>query len=138
VLLGQHERHDTTRAPGSVTDPRRHWIVRYLNGRFVRLPERVEVLVRDLCASRESGQLLPVHGERHHVEWHAIAAGVVELSDAIARWWGEVSSIGLIPFLSLRTRSHRITEARRMIYCVALVLVAGCDRSRGRRRVHHA
>ncbi len=87
VLLGQHERHDTTQAPGSVTDSRRHWITRYLNGRFVQLPEQVEVLVRDLCASREPGQLLQVHGERHHLEQHAVAAGAVELSDAIARWW---------------------------------------------------
>ena len=39
VLLGQHERHDTTQAPAaSVTDARRHWITRYLNARFLRLP----------------------------------------------------------------------------------------------------
>jgi len=87
VLLGQHERHDTTQAPGSVTDARRHWITRYLNGRLVRFPEQVEVLVRDLCGGREPGRLLRVHGERHHVERHAVAAVAVELSDAIVRWW---------------------------------------------------
>ena len=38
VLLGQHERHDTTQAPPSVTDARRHWITRYLDGRFLRFP----------------------------------------------------------------------------------------------------
>ena len=38
VLLGQHERHDTTQAPAaSVTNARRHWITRYLNARFLRL-----------------------------------------------------------------------------------------------------
>ena len=38
VLLGQHERHDTTQPPDSVTEGRRQWITRYLNGRFLRLP----------------------------------------------------------------------------------------------------
>ena len=46
VLLGQHERHDTTHPPDGVADGRRQWITRYLNGRFVQLPEQVEVLVR--------------------------------------------------------------------------------------------
>ena len=45
VLLGRHGRHDTTQAPQSVTDARRHWITRYLNGRFLRFPAQVEVLV---------------------------------------------------------------------------------------------
>jgi hypothetical protein len=44
-LLGQHERHDTTQVPDSVGDGRRHWITRYLNGRFLRLP--AQILARD-------------------------------------------------------------------------------------------
>ena len=47
VLLGRHERHDTTQPPDSVSDARRHWITRYLNARFLRLPAQVEVLVRE-------------------------------------------------------------------------------------------
>ena len=85
VLLGRHERHDTIQAPDSVTDGRRQWITRYLNGRFLRLPEQVEVLVRDQHG--QPGELQRVHGERHHLQQRAIAAGVVQLSDAIARWW---------------------------------------------------
>ena len=85
VLLGRHERHDTIQPPESVTDARRRWITRYLNGRFLRLPEQVEVLVRDQqCQPRE---LQHIQGEQHHLEQRAIAAGVVPLSDAIARWW---------------------------------------------------
>ena len=86
VLLGQHERHDTTQAPESVSEGRRHWIARYLNGRFLRLPARVEVLVREHHGRGEPGQLQHVHGEQHHLEQHAVTAGVVELSDAIAHW----------------------------------------------------
>ncbi len=87
VLLGQHERHDTTQAPASVTDTRRHWITRYLNARFLRLPTEVEVLVREQRDRDEPGQLQHVHGEQHHLERHSIAAGAVELGDALAYWW---------------------------------------------------
>ena len=87
VLLGQHERHDTTQAPHSVTEARRQWITRYLNGRFLRVPEQVEVLVREHNGRDEPGQLRRIHGEQHHLERRAVAAGVVELSDALGRWW---------------------------------------------------
>ena len=85
VLLGRHERHDTTQPPDGVTDGRRQWITRYLNGRFLRLPAQVEVLVRD--QQSQPRELVRVDGEQHHLEQRAIAAGVVQLSDAIARWW---------------------------------------------------
>ena len=87
VLLGQHERHDTTQAPQSVTEARRQWITRYLNARFLRLPAHVEVLVREQHGRDDPGQLRRIHGEQHHVERHAVVAGAVELSDAVARWW---------------------------------------------------
>ena len=87
VLLGQHERHDTTQAPASVTEGRQHWIMRYLNCRFRRLPERVEVLVRDDHGRGEPGQLREVRGESHHLEQRAQDAGTVELCDAIVHWW---------------------------------------------------
>jgi len=87
VLLGEHERHDTTQAPASVSDARRHWISRYLNARFLRLPAKIEILVREQRDRQERGQLEPVHGEQHHLERHAHAAGVVELSDALAYSW---------------------------------------------------
>ena len=86
VLLGQDERHDTTRAPAGVTDARRHWISRYLNSRFLRLPVPVEVLVREQHG-HERGQLQHIHGEQQHLERHAVAAGTVELGDATANWW---------------------------------------------------
>jgi len=87
VLLGQHERHDTTQAPDSVTESRRQWITRYLNARFLRLPAQVEVLVREQHGHGQPGQLQPIHGEQHHLQRHAVAAGAVDLSDAIAHWW---------------------------------------------------
>ena len=87
VLLGRHERHDTTQPPDSVTEGRRHWITRYLNGRFLRLPAQVEVLVREQHGHDQPGRLQRIQGERHHLHQRAIAAGAVPLSDAIAHWW---------------------------------------------------
>ena len=87
VLLGQRERHDTTQAPTSVTDARGHWITRYLNARFLHLPSQVELLVREQHSRDEPEQLQHVHGEQHHLERRAVAAGFAELSDASARWW---------------------------------------------------
>jgi hypothetical protein len=87
VLLGRHERHDTTQPPDSVTDGRRQWITRYLNSRFLRLPEQVEVLVRHQQGHEQPRQLQRIHGEEHHLQQRAIAAGAVHLSDAIAQWW---------------------------------------------------
>ena len=87
VLLGEHERHDTTQPPPSVTDTRQQWITRYLNSRFLRLPDQVEVLVREHHVRDQPGPLQRIHAERHHVERHAVAAGGVQLSDAIVQWW---------------------------------------------------
>jgi hypothetical protein len=88
VLLGRHERDDTTRAPESVTDARQHWITRYLNSRFRRFPDGIEVLVREQLGRGKPGQLTHVDGERPHVERRAVCGGIVELSDAVACWWG--------------------------------------------------
>ena len=87
VLLGKHERDDTTRAPASVSEARRHWIARYLNARCLRLPARAEMLVREQHGREQPGQLQRVHGEQQHLERRAVAAGTVELSDATAYWW---------------------------------------------------
>jgi hypothetical protein len=87
VLLGQHERDDTTRAPESVTDARQHWITRYLNSRFRQFPLGIEVLVRDHHGRGKAGQLARVEGERLHVERRAVCGGTIELSDAVACWW---------------------------------------------------
>src|SRR5450755_2089124 len=87
VLLGHHERHDTTQAPESVTDARQHWITRYLNSRFRQFPDGVEVLVREQPGRAQPGQLARIEGERAHVERRAVCGGAVELSDAVACWW---------------------------------------------------
>ena len=55
VLLGTTPGHDTTKAPDGVTEARAHRITRYLNTRLLRLPARIEVLVREQSARRNPG-----------------------------------------------------------------------------------
>jgi len=88
VLLGTHESDDSTRAPASVTEGRRHWIARYLNSRFARLPDRIELLVREPGDGRDDpAPLQRIHGQCWHLEQRAQASGTLELSDATAHWW---------------------------------------------------
>ena len=87
MLLGHHERDDTTQASNSVTDGRQHWITRYLNSRFRQFPDGIEVLGREHHGRGKPGQLTRVDGERAHVERRAVCGGIVELSDAVACWW---------------------------------------------------
>jgi hypothetical protein len=43
------------------------------------------VLVRD--QQGKPGDLQRIHGENYHLQQRAIAAGAVQLSDAVAHWW---------------------------------------------------
>ena len=45
------------------------------------------MLVREDHGRGELGQLRRINGERGQVEEHAVAAGTLELSDAIVHWW---------------------------------------------------
>jgi hypothetical protein len=91
VLLGSSERDDTTKAPRAAVEPPGHWVARYLNTRFLSLPTGAEVLVREghriTPRRREPGTLQVIHGQRHHLQRRAVAAGMVDLSDARVHWW---------------------------------------------------
>jgi hypothetical protein len=45
------------------------------HGRFLRLPEQIELLVRENHGHHEPGPLRHIHGEQHHVERRVLAAG---------------------------------------------------------------
>jgi hypothetical protein len=83
VLLGRSARHDTTRAPASVTELRQQWVGNDLSSRFLTLPEHVELLVADLAGA--GGRVERIHGKRHQLEQQALAGGTVELTDADAQ-----------------------------------------------------
>jgi hypothetical protein len=91
VLLGSSERDDTTKPPRAAVEAHGHWVARYLNTRFLSLPTEAEVLVREghliTPRRREPGTLQVIHGQSHHLQRRAVAAGIVDLSDARVHWW---------------------------------------------------
>ena len=62
------------------------WITRFLNRRFLRLPKRVEVLVREHCAREQPGSFDGFTASAITSNG-ALRTRVVELSDAIVPWW---------------------------------------------------
>jgi hypothetical protein len=91
ILHGTTAGEDTTRAPRSVSEARAHWITRYLNARFLQLPDQVELLVRDdhdgRADWRRPGPLRRIYGQQHHLQQRALHAGTVSLTDAPVHWW---------------------------------------------------
>ncbi len=77
-----------------------HWLTRYLNRRYYRLPDGITVRVREFSKRdpaswpvtetnrmAEGAQLRQVFGQKYYLDKHAKASGNVELEDAVARWW---------------------------------------------------
>lgn len=93
TLLGVDEDDDTTVAPPSVLDSRR-WVTKSLNSRYFRMPDDVEVLVRE--GNRffgpdewEAGATTRIRGMSHFLSDPGFvdAHGRVDLDDATAHWW---------------------------------------------------
>jgi len=93
TLLGHDERDDTTIAPAAVQEGRQRWLIRSLNMRFFRLPDDVEVFVREgneiKPGSWQPGQLTRAYGTGHFLSDpdRVAANGTVDLGNATAHWW---------------------------------------------------
>ena len=89
VLLGRSEDHNTMTPPEGAKSPSR-WIAKYLNSRYYRFPEGVQVRVRE---GREDPDdkgrqvLRTLTGMEPYLHDHAVASGSVKLVGATARWW---------------------------------------------------
>jgi len=101
TLLGRIGDANTMLPPTGASGGLR-WLVRYLNRRFLRFPENVEVRVREFSKAevaewptkpttyaRDGGMLRPGNGQEHFLAKNAAAAGTVRLEDgkANAHWW---------------------------------------------------
>jgi hypothetical protein len=99
VLLGNSEDENTFIAPDGVSYAQR-WISRYLNRRYFRFPEGIEVKVREFGRTdpsewpsqaetdmREGAQLRTVHGQKYFLERYSENSGSAALKGATAHWW---------------------------------------------------
>lgn len=91
TLLGMLPSQDTMLPPEGVGGIRESWIVRYLNSRFFRIPECVELFARigyyrDV-ADKKHNHLLRVLGQKAVLNSKAENFGEVQVTGAKVYWW---------------------------------------------------
>lgn len=90
VLLGRADEDNTMDAPAG-TPMRSRWILRYLNTRYFRFPDGVQVKAREGWevprTDTRHNFLRVVEGQGAWLDKNAEANGTVALSDATAYWW---------------------------------------------------
>jgi len=90
ILLGEREEDDTIEPPPGVPTQSR-WVNRYLNARFFRFPEGVDVKAREGWsgdpATDKKNLRRTVRGQGLFLDEVAAAAGVEDLSEARVHWW---------------------------------------------------
>lgn len=90
VLYGPTEEADTMKAPPDSPSPSR-WIAKYLNSRYFRFPERIQVRAREGWehprSNKDLNTLRHLPGQAHYLKAHQQATGQVQLTDAVAHWW---------------------------------------------------
>jgi hypothetical protein len=90
VLLGNDLDDDTMQAPKGALSPSR-WVARYLNTRYFRFPDGVEVRAREGWeyprSNTDTNVLRRITGQQEYLDAHAEAGGTRSLSTARAHWW---------------------------------------------------
>jgi hypothetical protein len=90
ILLGKSEEHDTIEPPPGVATPSR-WVNRYLNARFLRFPDGVEVKAREGWTgdpvTDKKNLKRRVRGQGEFLDDVAQSSGIEELSEAFVHWW---------------------------------------------------
>ncbi len=90
VLYGMQEDDDTMTAPAGVASPSR-WIAKYLNTRYFRFPDGIEVRAREgwehPLSDKDRNLLRRIIGQEEYLAKHCEASGVLNLDEAKAHWW---------------------------------------------------
>lgn len=83
VLFGKNSEDDTTKPPRDASNPLR-WVQKYLNTRYFRFPEGIEVRSR---AQTSDKALSRVTGQEEFLDGHCLSKGIKDLSNVRVRWW---------------------------------------------------
>lgn len=90
VLLGNELDDNTMHAPKGAASPSR-WVARYINTRYFRFPDGVDVRAREGWeyprSNTDTNVLRRITGQEAYLDAHAEACGVRDLGTARARWW---------------------------------------------------
>ena len=96
VTLMGNQRGDSTMYPPDGVGPRSRWVTRYLNTRYFKFPEDIEVKARegwdapmDLTEGRTMNSFIlrVLHGQKWFLDKYCKVSGIKKLSDADAYWW---------------------------------------------------
>jgi len=89
ILLGKEESEDTYLPEGAPYG--RNWLARYLNRRYFKLPEFVELAVSCQLHKKEDGtpkfQIRMIQGMEHFNGKYSSFNGSVKINGAIIHWW---------------------------------------------------
>jgi len=91
ILLGRDEDHITMAPPeGIVVATPSRWVSRYLNARYLDLPENIEIRARegwDAEPDDKRNLLRGVRGQGRFLADHTIQSGMAQLTESDVRWW---------------------------------------------------
>jgi hypothetical protein len=91
TLLGMSPEQDTMLPPEGVGGIKESWIIRYLNTRFFRIPDQIELFARigyyrDI-ADKKHNHLLRVLGQKAVLDSKAESFGELQVTGAKIYWW---------------------------------------------------
>jgi hypothetical protein len=95
VLMGSTLEHNTTTPPKGM--PADRWLVNYLNQRFYRIPEGIDIVVRESMGYAQNerakgnkqgsrSRTRVIHGQEFYLKDAQLASGVVQLEGARIHW----------------------------------------------------
>lgn len=91
TLMGMTDQQDTMLQPEGVLGARESWTVLYLNSRFFRIPEGVEMYARigyyRDTSDKKHNHLLKVVGQKELLDSRSEQKGEVHLANAKVYWW---------------------------------------------------
>ena len=91
TLMGMTVEEDTMKPPADVKGGAENWLYQYLNTRFFRVPENIDIQVRigyyRPADNTKHNYTRKVKGQKETLDSYAIKSGLVQLSDARVHWW---------------------------------------------------
>lgn len=93
ILEGNSAEEDTFRMPDGVDLPSTRWVASYLNRRYFRVPERIELKAMDINPYKRVDDSEPVRrtpritGMKRILDQQSESSGTVALEGADAHWW---------------------------------------------------
>jgi len=140
VLLGNCEDENTMQPPYGTPMPSR-WILRYLNTRYFRFRDGVDVRAREGWERPEDDRhnfLREFHGQGRWLDRHALHSGSVTLMTAIAHWWilkedidddaGDVAGGGHVAALYQNELYEMVAARAGVARLQAFGVIFGCNR----------